>query len=212
MVELHRKAEGTLTGPACIQQVILEMIEVREVDTARALLRTQVFMRVKQEEPDRFLRLEHLCGKTYLDIRRGRQLAVVQNPAQHRVLQSVVQSGSTLCTPECTVQWQVLHLAPMHSLAVLIGTMYSQAGFPWQGTIWRHVTGKAACTDCTSSVARCHNSAPFAAHGSGWPGAQVVGAMGPRGSMLLALLLAMPYLPTEMDRCVALRPDRLEVS
>ena len=45
------------------------MIEVREVDTARALLKTQVFMRVKQEEPDRFLRLEHLCGKTYLDIR-----------------------------------------------------------------------------------------------------------------------------------------------
>ena len=45
------------------------MIEVREVDTARALLRTQVFMRVKQEEPDRFLKLEHLCGRTYLDIR-----------------------------------------------------------------------------------------------------------------------------------------------
>lgn len=52
-------------------QVILEMIEVREVDTARALLRTQVFARVKQEEPDRFLKMEHLCGKTYLDIRRA---------------------------------------------------------------------------------------------------------------------------------------------
>ncbi|KAK9792254.1 hypothetical protein WJX73_008889 [Symbiochloris irregularis] len=51
------------------EQVILEMIEVREVDTARALLRTQVFARVKQEEPDRFLRLEHLCGRTYLDVR-----------------------------------------------------------------------------------------------------------------------------------------------
>ena len=51
-------------------QVVLEMIELREVDTARAILRqTAVFTRMKQEEPDRFLKLEHLCGKTYFDIR-----------------------------------------------------------------------------------------------------------------------------------------------
>ena len=51
-------------------QVVLEMIELREVDTARAILRqTVVFTRMKQEEPDRFLKLEHLCGKTYFDIR-----------------------------------------------------------------------------------------------------------------------------------------------
>ena len=49
--------------------MILEMIEVREIDTARAMLRTQVFSRVKQEEPERFLRLEHLSGRTYFDIR-----------------------------------------------------------------------------------------------------------------------------------------------
>ncbi|CAK0788011.1 Serine/threonine-protein kinase smu1 [Coccomyxa viridis] len=52
------------------EQVVLEMIELREVDTARAMLRqTAVFNRMKQEEPDRFLKLEHLCGKTYFDIR-----------------------------------------------------------------------------------------------------------------------------------------------
>ena len=46
------------------------MVELREVDTARAMLRqTQVFNRMKQEEPDRFLKLEHLCGRTYFDIR-----------------------------------------------------------------------------------------------------------------------------------------------
>ena len=46
------------------------MIELREVDTARAMLRqTAVFNRMKQEETDRFLKLEHLCGKTYFDIR-----------------------------------------------------------------------------------------------------------------------------------------------
>ncbi len=48
----------------------MEMIELREVDTARAMLRqTAVFTRMKQEEPERFLKLEHLCGKTYFDIR-----------------------------------------------------------------------------------------------------------------------------------------------
>ena len=57
------------TWPGCLQ-VVLEMIELREVDTARAMLRqTAVFNRMKQEEPDRFLKLEHLCGKTYFDIR-----------------------------------------------------------------------------------------------------------------------------------------------
>ena len=55
---------------ACLCQVVLEMVELREVDTARAMLRqTQVFNRMKQEEPDRFLKLEHLCGRTYFDIR-----------------------------------------------------------------------------------------------------------------------------------------------
>ena len=54
---------------ACAQ-VVLEMVELREVDTARAMLRqTPVFNRMKQEEPDRFLKLEHLCGRTYFDIR-----------------------------------------------------------------------------------------------------------------------------------------------
>jgi hypothetical protein len=51
-------------------QVVLEMIEVREVDTARAMLRqTQVFARMRQEDPERFLRLEQLTGKTYFDVR-----------------------------------------------------------------------------------------------------------------------------------------------
>ena len=46
------------------------MVELREVDTARAMLRqTAVFAHMKQHEPDRFLKLEHLCGRTYFDIR-----------------------------------------------------------------------------------------------------------------------------------------------
>lgn len=52
------------------EQVVLEMVELREVDTARAMLRqTQVFQRMKAEDPERFLRLEQLLGKTYFDAR-----------------------------------------------------------------------------------------------------------------------------------------------
>ena len=51
-------------------QVVLEMIEVRDVDTARAMLKqTRVFASMRQEEPDRFQRLDTLCGRTYFDIR-----------------------------------------------------------------------------------------------------------------------------------------------
>ena len=51
-------------------QVVLEMIELRETDTARAMLRqTNVFQRMRQDDPDRLLRLERLCNQTYFDIR-----------------------------------------------------------------------------------------------------------------------------------------------
>lgn len=52
------------------EQVILEMMELREVDTARAMLRqTQVFQRMKVDDPERYIRLEHLIGRTFFDAR-----------------------------------------------------------------------------------------------------------------------------------------------
>ena len=42
-------------------QVVLEMIELRETETARVMLRTvKVFRRLQLEDPERFLRLDKL--------------------------------------------------------------------------------------------------------------------------------------------------------
>lgn len=90
-----------LTWTHTPNQVVLEMVELREVDTARAMLRqTQVFNRMKQEEPDRFLKLEHLCGRTYFDIRCAISVVVV-----------TVNVAGELMVSCCNVHARVLVLA-----------------------------------------------------------------------------------------------------
>ena len=73
MILRRLQSYGRATLEQCTSgstQVVLEMIELRETDTARAMLRqTNVFQRMRQDDPDRLLRLERLCNQTYFDIR-----------------------------------------------------------------------------------------------------------------------------------------------
>jgi WD40 repeat-containing protein SMU1 len=53
---------------AVYEQIVRELAEARESDTARALLRgTLPLLLLKQEDPGRFTRLEHLANRAYFD-------------------------------------------------------------------------------------------------------------------------------------------------
>lgn len=50
------------------EQIVLEMVELREVETARALLRqSEALMALRSEDPDRYLALEKVCNRTLID-------------------------------------------------------------------------------------------------------------------------------------------------
>jgi WD40 repeat-containing protein SMU1 len=95
------------------EQVVLEMVELREGDTARAMLRqTQVFQAMKRDQPERYLRLDKLCshslgadprdlyGGLSRDKRRGQ---IAQSLAQEV---AVVPPSRMLALIDQAMRWQ----------------------------------------------------------------------------------------------------------
>eukprot|EP00823_Brevimastigomonas_motovehiculus_P005745 TRINITY_DN428_c1_g1_i1.p1 TRINITY_DN428_c1_g1~~TRINITY_DN428_c1_g1_i1.p1 ORF type:complete len:566 (-),score=146.41 TRINITY_DN428_c1_g1_i1:243-1940(-) len=95
------------------EQIVLELAELRELDTARAILRTTPAMAIlKKESPDRYLRLEHILQKTFFDYneaypqqtnkeRRRQQIASALKKEVH-----VVPPSRLLALLSQSLKWQ----------------------------------------------------------------------------------------------------------
>lgn len=116
------------------EQVLLELVELREGDTARAMLRqTHVFHLMKRDQPDRYLRLDKLCSMMSADPRElyqgagrdKRRSQIAQALAQEV---AVVPPSRLLALIDQAMRWQRLQglLPPGAPFDLFRGTARAQ--------------------------------------------------------------------------------------